>query len=130
LSRETHPPHPPLPFQPARLSLWQRIKLLRGRPRRWFLNYFRPGYVKAQLARRQGACTRCGACCQMGVRCLQLAYEDGQSLCRKYHTGYRSRNCRNFPINERDLAERDLVAPHTPCGFHFSGDGHGEPRAD
>jgi hypothetical protein len=122
LSIEPASPSPP-PFQPARLSVWQRVKLLKGRPRRWFLNYFRPGYVKAQLAKREGACTRCGACCQMGIRCPQLAYEDGQSLCRKYDQR-RSRNCRNFPLNERCLAERDLVAPHTPCGFHFTDNGH------
>ena len=30
-------------------------------------------------------------------------------------------NCRLFPIDERDLRDRDLVAPGAPCGFHFNG---------
>ena len=112
----------PLPFQPAQVSLWQRLKLLTGRPRRWYLNHFRTGYVRAQLARRKGECRRCGACCQMGARCRHLSYEGAASLCREYDN-HRSRNCCNFPISHRDLAERDLVAPDTPCGFTFDGDG-------
>ncbi|NQT52429.1 hypothetical protein HQ576_10280 [bacterium] len=108
------------PFEPARLPLWQRLTLLRGRPRRWLLNHFRRGYVEQQLAKRQGECVHCGACCQMGIRCLKLAYDGGQSQCQKYD-GRRSLNCQTFPIDERDLAERDFVAPHTPCGYHFNG---------
>ncbi len=103
----------------ARLSVWQRLKLLWGRPRRLFLNLFRPGYVRANLARRQGECRRCGACCQMGLYCRHLKYgADALSECVRY-TKWRTSNCRNFPMDERDLAERDLVAPDTPCGYTF-----------
>jgi hypothetical protein len=109
-----------MPFRPAKLPLWRRLLLLRGRARRWFLNHFRREYVQQQLAKRQGECRRCGACCQMGIRCWKLSYGDGQSHCQSYN-GRRSLNCRNFPIDERDLDERDLVAPDTPCGYHFNG---------
>ncbi|HUT33686.1 MAG TPA: hypothetical protein VNE39_09415 [Planctomycetota bacterium] len=106
----------------AKLSIWRRVKLLWGRPRRLFLNVFRPGYVRASLARRRGECRRCGACCQMGLYCRHLKYGAGDlSECVRYQK-WRSSNCRNFPMDERDLAERDLVAPDTPCGYSF------EPR--
>jgi hypothetical protein len=29
-------------------------------------------------------------------------------------------NCRVFPIDERDLADRDLVLPDRECGFSFA----------
>lgn len=46
-------------------------------------------------------------------------------MCKRYEDS-RSRNCRTFPIDERDLADRDLVAPDTPCGFYFE---NGAPPA-
>ena len=92
--------------------------LLTGRVRRLYLNVLRRRYVQASLARRVGECRRCGACCQMGLRCRHLTYEGALSACRLYDK-YRSSNCRNFPIDERDLADRDLVAPSVPCGFRF-----------
>jgi hypothetical protein len=30
-------------------------------------------------------------------------------------------NCRVFPLDERDLAERDMIMPGQPCGFYFEG---------
>ena len=109
--------------QPAKLSTWQRLKLLAGRPRRLYLNLLRPGYVQASLARRKGECRRCGACCQMGLACRHMAYDGNLSACLRYDK-YRTSNCRNFPMDERDLAERDRVFPHTPCGYHFVPNGH------
>ncbi|MBM4042945.1 MAG: hypothetical protein FJ290_31030 [Planctomycetes bacterium] len=106
----------------ASLTVWQRLKLLWGRPRRFWLNVVRPGYVRANLARRRGECRRCGACCQMGLYCRHLKYGAGDlSECVRY-TKWRTGNCRNFPIDERDIAERDIVMPDRPCGFRF------EPR--
>ena len=102
----------------ARLSIWRRLKLLWGRPRRLYLNVFRPGYVRASLARRRGECCRCGACCQMGAYCRHLRYSGDLSECSRY-AKWRTSNCRNFPTDERDLAERNLVAPDTPCGYCF-----------
>jgi hypothetical protein len=106
------------PFPPPELTLWQKIRLLWGRPRRFFLGVFRPGYVRAMRARRRGECRRCGACCQLAVRCRHLVYEGGLAACDKYD-GERPLNCRNFPIDPRCLADRDLNAPDLPCGFYF-----------
>ena len=109
-------------LQPAKLTLWQRLRLLWGRPRRFYLNLIRPGYVRASLARRRGECRRCGACCQMGARCRHLDYDGDLAVCKRYER-WRTANCRNFPIDERDLADRDLVAPDSPCGYYFVGSG-------
>ncbi|MFW6162004.1 MAG: hypothetical protein ACODAJ_04495 [Planctomycetota bacterium] len=107
-----------VPFEPATLTLRQKLKLLWGRPRRLFLGLFRPGYVRASHARRRGECRRCGACCQLAIRCPHMIYEDGLGGCDKYDRR-RPLNCQTFPIDERDLADRDLLAPHCPCGYHF-----------
>ncbi len=32
-------------------------------------------------------------------------------------------NCRLFPIDERDLADRDMILPEQPCGFSFVPEG-------
>lgn len=105
-------------FEPARLPLWRRIWILRGRARRLYLGVFRKGYVRANRARRRGECRRCGACCQMGIRCPQLTDDGDLAGCRKYDRR-RPINCRNFPIDERCLAERDQIAPDQPCGYYF-----------
>ncbi len=104
--------------QAVRLSFWRRVWLLRGRARRWYLGWLRPGYVRANRARRVGECRRCGMCCQMGIRCFRLRTDDSLSGCTSYGKR-RPINCRNFPIDERDLADRNVLAPHDPCGYRF-----------
>jgi Fe-S-cluster containining protein len=32
---------------------------------------------------------------------------------------YKPSNCSLFPIDERDLRDRDIIAPDSPCGFSF-----------
>ena len=104
----------------TRPPLRTRLRLLWGTPRRFFLNVFRPGYVRRSLAQRQGACRRCGACCQLVVKC-RFFFRDREGLpaCRIYNI-CRTGNCSNFPHDYRDLADRDLIAPHLPCGFSWS----------
>ena len=105
-------------FAPQTLGL--RLILLRGVLRRLFLNVFRPGYVRQSLARRKGDCSRCGVCCHLVAnKCgaLQL-HADGHSTCRLY-TVYRLPNCCTFPIDPRDLADRNRVAPEIPCGYSW-----------
>lgn len=106
-------------FAPQTLRI--RILLLRGVVRRFFLNVFRPAYVRDSLARRQGECKRCGVCCHLVAnKCGALhLHPGGDSTCRLYNV-YRLPNCCTFPIDPRDLAERDLVAPDRPCGFFWS----------
>jgi hypothetical protein len=56
----------------------------------------------------------------MGARCRFLGFdEDGLATCAVY--GRRlSPNCKTFPIDARDIAERDIVAPHAACGYRFA----------
>ena len=100
------------------LALWPRLKLLWGRPRRLIYNWFRGDYVQKSLSRRKGQCQRCGACCQLGSRCPALFYEKGLACCKVYDRR-KSPNCRTFPIDERDLADRNVLLPQKPCGYAF-----------
>jgi hypothetical protein len=102
---------------PRRLPWRQRLRLLRGKLRRFYLGLFDRRYVRERRAQRVGECTRCGACCQLVFRCQLLRDNGDVTECRFHH--YRPLNCRLFPVDERDLADRDLVAPDTPCGFRF-----------
>jgi len=99
-----------------------RMILLRGVLRRSALHLFRPSYVRKSIALRKGQCARCGACCNLMAKkgCPLLGFEQsGLSLC-KIHGSFRMPNCIIFPIDARDLADRDLVAPDgVKCGFHF-----------
>ncbi len=104
-----------------RLGLWARLRLFAGRPRRLFENWFRGKRVEESLARRRGECHRCGACCQMGNRCRFLVYEDGLASCKVYDKR-QSVNCRRFPMDKRDLADRDVILPEKPCGYNFDED--------
>lgn len=102
----------------TRISFSVRALLFAGVLRRWLLHTFRRGYVRSQLAARQGACARCGACCQMTWRCMFYHAPGDQPMCKSYTT-CRLPNCINFPIDERDLADRDRVAPGSQCGYHW-----------
>ena len=96
-----------------------RVALLKGVLRRFLLYIFRPGFVRDMHARRKGECSRCGVCCHLVAnKCGALRlHADGQSTCSLY-TLYRLPNCRTFPIDPRDIADRNLVAPpERPCGY-------------
>lgn len=95
------------------------IKLVWGTPRRLFWNLCRPGYVRASLAQRLGKCRRCGVCCRLVWRCSCFFYDNGVPACRIY-ARFRPPNCSMFPIDHRDLADRDLVAPNEPCGYSWA----------
>ena len=95
-----------------------RIGLAWGVVRRTLLHVFRPGYIRASHARRQGACRRCGACCRLTATCGHVCEEGGMTACNR-HKKTRLPNCVNFPIDPRDLADRNHIAPHEPCGFSW-----------
>jgi len=80
-----------------------------GKVRRYYLCKFRKGYVERMLMLRRGACRRCGACCSIMFRCPHL---EGGNQCKVYER--RARQCRAFPIDERDLRGR-----FSSCGFYF-----------
>ena len=95
-----------------------RLKLFRGVLRRLLNNLFRPGYIRTSLSQRSGECRRCGACCQLAWRCGCLHKDGGIPSC-SIHKLPRPPNCHAFPIDPKDLADRDLIAPHVPCGFSW-----------
>ncbi len=103
----------------AHNKVTNELKLIRGTIRRTYLTLFRQGYVRASLARRQGECRRCGTCCALSWRC-RCSYLDQDRLpaCTIYNT-LRLKNCSQFPLDARDLADRDLVAPDIPCGYRW-----------
>ena len=103
-----------------------RIELAWGRLRRAYLKRFRPGYVRASLARRVGQCNRTGACCKLMFTCPLLKQQPEPVRC-----GIQERKpkvCQLFPIDERDLRDRDIVSPASPCGFSFLPGDHGGGR--
>lgn len=109
-------------MSPPRRTLRTRLLMWWGKVRRFYLGLFRRGYVRRQIENRQGQCRRCGVCCLLGMPCAFLKNHQPITECR-IHTA-RPMNCRIFPIDERDLADRDLLAPDLPCGFYFNGDPH------
>ena len=91
------------------LAWWAEFRQAWGKLRRFWLVHFARAYVERQLVRRQGACERCGRCCELLFRCPHLR---GTNDCRVYEG--RCLQCRLFPIDERDLAD---VGGR--CGFWF-----------
>lgn len=105
----------------VRLTPRVRLILLRGVVRRFFLNLFCKGYIRRSVAARKGECRRCGVCCHLVAnKCPSLRIlQQGNTRCVLYHL-YRMPNCVTFPIDARDIADRDLVAPpDVPCGYFF-----------
>jgi len=99
------------------LNFGERLVLGWGRLRRLYLATFRPGYVRRSLARRVGDCNRTGACCRLMFTCPLLDQRAEPVRCGIQE--HKPSVCRLFPIDERDLRDRDIIAPDTPCGFSF-----------
>ena len=97
------------------------MRLLWGGARRLWANWFRRGYVQAQLTERKGECLRCGACCRLSWPCPHYLEQDGMPSCRVYGRT-RPPNCGSFPIDPRDLADRNLILPGEPCGYRWDAD--------
>lgn len=66
---------------------------------------------------REGTCGRCAACCKILFKCPFLDESSPIATCSIHDR--RPDNCRFFPIDPRDLADRDLIDPINPCGFSF-----------
>jgi len=94
-------------------------ELVRGKVRRFMMAHKRQGkdYIRRMLKRRRGRCARCGVCCRLVHRCPFLLMDHGMAICTIH--ALRPANCRIFPVDSRDLAERDQIAPHRPCGYTF-----------
>jgi hypothetical protein len=98
-------------------TLRERLILGRGKLRRLYLGFLRPGYVKESLARRVGQCDRTGACCHLMYTCPLLVTKSTPVRCSIHEI--KPLSCRLFPIDERDLEDRDIVSPDVPCGYSF-----------
>lgn len=88
-----------------------------GKLRRSFLVTFRKRRVVEKLDRRRGACTRCGACCKIMFKCPAYDDSDGNPKCLIYND--RPGVCSLFPLDEKDLRDRDIVMSGKKCGFYF-----------
>ena len=87
-------------------SLWRMIKynILHG-----------PEQVKAQIAQRRGACTRCAKCCR-AFSCIFLGQDEksGDYYCKIFGTSYwYYGTCGRYPIDQRDVDD------HGCPGFSF-----------
>ncbi|MDD5629489.1 MAG: hypothetical protein PHU21_10525 [Elusimicrobia bacterium] len=89
-----------------------------GKLRRFALHTVNEDYISQMQTLRQGACRRCGLCCKLVFECPFLQnLADGRSRCRIH--GRKPDNCTFFPIDERDLQDRDSLGAQVPCGFSF-----------
>jgi len=97
----------------------EQLKLVKGKVRRFCLAYTPEGraYINRMRKRRRGECKRCGYCCLLVHRCVFLKRENGMAVCTIHRL--RPANCSIFPVDSRDIADRDQLAPHLPCGFFF-----------
>ncbi|HEX9638969.1 MAG TPA: hypothetical protein VGB99_15670 [Acidobacteriota bacterium] len=77
--------------------------------RRFYLSNLRRELVDRKHMLRVGECHRCGHCCRILFRCPFLK---GNNECRIY--GSRFEQCRNFPIEPRDIELLD-----GRCGYSF-----------
>lgn len=84
---------------------WTLVALqIKGKTRRFVQSTLVKQDTEALLARRQGECNRCGACCKILFRCPFLGTDaEGQYTCRIYEK--RFAQCRLFPLHARDLLE-------------------------
>lgn len=98
------------------LTFRERAILGLGKVRRFYLAHFRPRFVAGSIARRRGHCHRTGACCNLMFSCPVYTSRP-LPTCRVNR--YKPRVCRMFPIDERDLRDRDIISPDIPCGFSF-----------
>ncbi len=101
----------------ANVNLSTRLRLGIGKLRRAYLQMLKRDYVRLSRARRRGECRRCGACCKLMFLCPYLEQNGSYTSCVCHDT--RWANCKVFPVDERDLADRDLVSRDGPWGFSF-----------
>jgi hypothetical protein len=108
-------------------TLAQSSRMWWGKIRRAFLIGFRKKRVLEKLDRRRGGCSRCGACCKIVFRCPAYDDADGDPKCLIYND--RPGVCGLFPLDEKDLAERDIVMPEKKCGYYFEDAPAGAPAS-
>ncbi|MBI4835188.1 MAG: YkgJ family cysteine cluster protein [Planctomycetes bacterium] len=91
--------------------------LMWGKIRRMCIIYLTPRRTQEMLSQREGECQRCGACCKINFECPFLTNHTQAAACKLYDS--RSKVCRYFPIDKRDIKDRNIVFPGTKCGYSF-----------
>ena len=101
-----------------KISLRNRLLLWSGVKRRFLLYLFNRNFIIENISKRQGECLQCGVCCKLAFKkCPYLTFDaNGKSSCTKYI--YRMPNCQIFPVDFRDIKERDALSK-IPCGYSF-----------
>jgi uncharacterized protein len=96
---------------------WAAVALqARGKVRRFVQASILREDTAPLLAKRQGECNRCGACCKILFRCPFLGTDaEGQYTCRIYDK--RFAQCRLFPLHFEDLRELG-----EQCSYTFTSD--------
>ncbi len=104
-------------------SMRLRLKLVWGTVRRFYLHTLNRSYIRRQRSRIRGECRRCGACCRLTMMTKCPFFDESGELpgCIEYCNPKRYTNCRVFPIDELDLAHRNMVSvpDDGPCGYYF-----------
>lgn len=91
---------------------WFRIRQLTGKFRRFYYASVATSGTAERLAKRDGDCNRCGACCKILYRCPFLAEpEPGVYACRIY--GHHFAQCKLYPLTPADLTEIDGECTYT-----------------
>jgi hypothetical protein len=94
-----------------------RARQMTGKVRRFFRANIYTVENEKLLAKRQGECTRCGACCKILFQCPFLIENTGNPenlyTCGIY--GDHFNQCRIFPLVAKDLEEIE-----EPCGYTFA----------
>jgi uncharacterized protein len=89
-----------------------RARQVAGKIRRFFRANVYTAKNEELLARRQGECNRCGACCKILVRCPFLIEEQpNEYKCGIY--GEHFNQCRIFPLVPQDLLEIEESCTYT-----------------
>jgi hypothetical protein len=108
----------------AGMADWTLMTLqLRGKTRRFVQSTLLRQDAEPLLAKRQGECNRCGACCKILFRCPFLGTDaEGQYTCRIYDQ--RFAQCRLYPLHAADLRELE-----GQCSYTFEGETETSPAA-
>ena len=100
-------------FYPKR----DNYRVLRGKVRRIVRVYLSPERHRLDpTSTALGSCARCGTSCKLGWQCFFWDKKSGG--CSIYT--HRPKICRVFPLDQRDIDERNLINRREPCGYRFA----------
>ncbi|MFO0980984.1 MAG: YkgJ family cysteine cluster protein [Planctomycetota bacterium] len=92
-------------------------RILRGKLRRIGRVYLSPRrHQIGKSSTAGGACARCGTSCKLGWQCFFWDARSGG--CSIYE--HRPLVCRVYPLDQKDVDDRNLVNRKQPCGYTFA----------